>query len=49
MDAQEVCLLLNISKRTLQYYRHSGRISHSQIGHKNYFKKIEVNRLLNEK
>ncbi len=49
MDAAEVCQLLNISKRTLQYYRHSGKISHTMIGYKNFFKTTEVHKLLNEK
>ena len=32
LDSQEVCLLLGFSKRTLQYYRSSGRLAYSQIG-----------------
>ena len=32
LDSQEVCLLLGLSKRTLQYYRSSGRLAYSQIG-----------------
>ena len=31
LDSQEVCLLLGFSKRTLQYYRSSGRLAYSQI------------------
>ncbi len=38
LDNQEVCQLLNISKRTLQYYRNSGMISYTQIGYKNFYK-----------
>ena len=34
LDSQEVCLLLGFSKRTLQYYRSSGRLAYSQIGSK---------------
>ena len=29
LDSQEVCLLLGFSKRTLQYYRSSGRLAYS--------------------
>ena len=32
LDSQEVYLLLGFSKRTLQYYRSSGRLAYSQIG-----------------
>ena len=38
LDSQEVCLLLGFSKRTLQYYRSSGRLAYSQIGSKIYYK-----------
>ena len=31
LDSQEVCLLLGVSKRTLQYYRSSGRLAYSQL------------------
>lgn len=34
LDNQDVCLLLNISPRTLQSYRDTGKISFSQINHK---------------
>ena len=37
LDSQEVCLLLGFSKRTLQYYRSSGRLAYSQIGSKIYY------------
>ena len=30
LDSQEVCLLLGFSKRTLQYYRSSGRLAYSK-------------------
>ena len=39
MDAQEVCLALNISKRTLQSYREYGIIPCSFIGGKYMYKK----------
>jgi len=36
LDIQETCLLLKISKRTLQAYRDNGILSFSQIGGKIY-------------
>ena len=43
---QDVCLLLNISKRTLQSYRDSGKLAFSQINHKIYYKPADVERIL---
>ena len=45
----DVCKLLNISKRTLQHYRDTGVLSFSQIGHKCYYKREDVERLLQTK
>jgi len=42
LDIQETCLLLKISKRTLQAYRDKGILSFSQIGGKIYFKVIDI-------
>ena len=42
LDSQEVCLLLGFSKRTLQYYRSSGRLAYSQIGSKIYYKSSDI-------
>ena len=42
----DVCRLLNISKRTLQYYRDTGVLPFAQIGHKCYYKREDVERLL---
>ncbi|WP_278622493.1 helix-turn-helix domain-containing protein, partial [Prevotella denticola] len=38
--------LLNISKRTLQHYRDTGVLPFTQIGHKCYYKREDVERLL---
>lgn len=46
LDSQDVCMLLNISKRTLQTYRDTGKISFSQISHKIYYKHEDVMLLL---
>ena len=42
----DVCQLLNISKRTLQHYRDIGVLPFAQIGHKCYYKREDVERLL---
>lgn len=48
LDGQEVCLLLNISPRTLQSYRDSGKISFSQINRKIYYRVEDIEHLVNE-
>lgn len=48
LDNQEVCLLLGISLRTLQNYRDKGLVPYSQIGHKCYYKAIDIERFLEE-
>ena len=45
----DVCRLLNISKRTLQHYRDTGVLGFSQIGHKCYYKREDVEQLLQTK
>ena len=42
----DVCRLLNISKRTLQHYRDTGILPFTQIGHKCYYKREDVEQLL---
>ena len=49
LDNQEVCLMLQISKRTLQSYRDTGKIPFSMIGHKCYYKESDITELLNAK
>lgn len=46
LDNQDVCLRLNISPRTLQSYRDSGRIGFSRINHKIYYTLSDVEKLL---
>ena len=45
----DVCKLLNISKHSLQHYRDTGVLPFAQIGHKCYYKREDVERLLNTK
>lgn len=42
LDNQDVCMILNISKRSLQTYRDNGTIPYSQIGHKIYYKPEDI-------
>lgn len=46
LDSQEVCLLLGFSKRTLQYYRSSGRLAYSLIGSKIYYKSSDIEKII---
>lgn len=46
LDNQEVCLILNISKRTLQTYRDNGTIPYSQINRKIYYKADDVKQVM---
>ncbi|GAB6010007.1 helix-turn-helix domain-containing protein [Dysgonomonas reticulitermitis] len=48
LDNQDVCQILNISKRTLQTYRDNGTLPYSQINHKMYYKPEDVERVLNQ-
>lgn len=46
LDNQDVCLRLNISPRTLQSYRDSGKIGFSRINHKIYYTLSDVEKFL---
>ena len=46
LDNQDVCRLLSISKRTLQSYRDNGTMPYSQIGYKCYYKKSDIENLI---
>ncbi len=46
LDNQEVCTILNISPRALQYYRERELISFSKIEKKIFYKGSEVNEFL---
>jgi len=41
-DNQDICQLLNISKRTLQRYRSSGELLFHTIYHKTYYKESDI-------
>lgn len=46
LDNQEVCLMMNISKRTLQTYKNKGMLPYSRLNRKNYFKLSDVQAIL---
>ena len=47
-DNQEFMLIMNISKRTAQLWRHPGYIGFSQLGNKIYYRIRDTQNLLNE-
>lgn len=42
LDSQDVCMMLNISKRTLQSLRSNGKLGYMMIGHKIYYRQEDV-------
>ncbi len=46
LDAQEACVLLKISKRTLQGYRRNGLIPFSHVNGKVFFKARDIEKVL---
>ena len=48
VDSHEVCTFLKISDRTLQRLRSENKINYSRIRGKNYYKIIEIKRMLQE-
>ncbi len=47
-DNQEVCQILNISKRSLQTYRDNGTLPYTQINHKMFYKPEDVEQIINK-
>lgn len=48
LDNQDVCRILNISKRTLQTYRDNGTLAFTQINHKIFYKPEDVEAVVNK-
>lgn len=46
LDNQEVCEILNISKRALQTYRDNGILAFSQVGHKMFYRHEDVEQVI---
>ena len=49
LDNQDVCVILNISKRTLQTLRDNGTLGYTMIGNKAYYKPEDVQRIIKGK
>ena len=48
IDNQDVCQILNISKRTLQTYRNNGMLAYTQINHKIFYRPQDVEELISK-
>ena len=48
-DNQDICLLLNICKRTLQRYRTLGWLTYYRIDQKAYYKESDVKKFIDER
>ena len=46
LDSQDVCLALDISKRSLQLYRDTGTIPYTSLGGKFYYKETDIDEIL---
>lgn len=46
LDVQDVCQILNISKRTLQTYRDNGTLPYTRISNKMFYKPEDVRMLI---
>lgn len=49
LDNQDLCLLLNVSNRTLQRYRMKGILPYFNIDGRNYYRASDVHKLIREK
>lgn len=49
LDNSDVCRLLNVSARTLQTYRDTGKLPYSQINSKIYYKASDVDAFIQRK
>lgn len=48
LDNQDVCVRLNISKRTLQNYRDTGKLPYTRIEKKIYYRNRDIETYLKE-
>lgn len=47
LDGQEVCMVLNISKRKLQTLRENGSLAYTKVEHKFFYKPSDVEKVIN--
>jgi len=48
LDNQDLCMLLNVSKRTLQRYRSSGELPFQSLYQKTFYKESDVHKFIRE-
>jgi hypothetical protein len=48
LDNQDLCLLLKVSKRTLQRYRSSGLLPYKRIQQKTYYLESDVHKFISQ-
>jgi hypothetical protein len=48
LDNQDLCQLLNVSKRTLQRYRSSGELPFQSLYQKTFYKESDVHKFIRE-
>lgn len=48
LDNQDLCQLLNVSKRTLQRYRSTGELPFQTVYQKTYYKESDVHKFIRE-
>ncbi len=48
LDNQDMCIMLNVSKRTLQRYRSSGQLTFKRIKRKTYYLESDVQHFILE-
>lgn len=48
LDNQDLCMLLNVSKRTLQRYRSSGELPFQTLYQKTFYKERDVHKFIRE-
>lgn len=46
LNGQDVCMILNISKRTLQSLRDNGRLAYTQINRTMFYKPKDIEKLI---
>ncbi len=49
LDNSDVCRMLNVSARTMQTYRDTGKLPYSQINNKIYYKASDVDEFIKDR
>lgn len=48
LDNHDLCMMLNVSKRTLQRYRSTGDLPYEMLYHKTFYKEADVLRFIDK-